>query len=107
LADAQLEALDQAIDDSIAAFLTSVPDQKDFARAKNRLIAEVVYAQDSQVALARWYGSALATGETIEEVAGWADRVEAVTVEQALAVARKWLDKRRAVTGYLMSEAAA
>ena len=28
-------------------------------RAKNRLIADAVYAQDNQATLARWYGAAL------------------------------------------------
>ena len=42
--------------------------------AKNRLIAEAVYAQDNQATLARWYGAALATGETVEMVRDWPDR---------------------------------
>jgi len=35
---------------------------EDLQRAKTRMIADAVYAQDSQVSLARWYGEALATG---------------------------------------------
>ncbi len=38
------------------------------ARA-DRLIADAVYAQDNQAALARWYGGALTTGLTVEQVA--------------------------------------
>ena len=96
-----LEDLDKAMDESIAKFVDHPPQEKDFRRAKTRLVADAVYAQDSQVALARWYGSALATGETIDEVSGWSDRIEAVTTDDVVAVARKWLDKRRAVTGFL------
>ena len=76
-------------------------------RAKTRLVADAVYAQDSQVALARWYGAALAIGESIADVSGWSARIEAVTPEAVLAAAKKWLDKRRAVTGYLLPEQAA
>ena len=102
-----LEALDQAIDETIENFIANPPAGKDFERAKTRLIAEAVYAQDNQVTLARWYGASLATGETIQDVSGWVDRIEAVTLEECVAAARKWFDKRRAVTGFLMSEAAA
>ena len=35
-------------------------------RAKTALIADAVYAQDNQATLARWYGAALATGQTVE-----------------------------------------
>jgi len=71
-------------------------------RAKTRLIADAVYAQDNQVTLARWYGSALATGQTAEEVRTWPDRIRAVTVDQVQQAARTWLDRRRSVTGYLV-----
>ena len=52
--------------------------------------------------LARWYGGSLATGQTIRDVQEWPDRIEATGAEAVVAAARKWLDKRRAVTGYLL-----
>jgi zinc protease len=69
------------------------------------MIAEAVYAQDSQGTLARWYGASLTTGGTIEQVQGWPDRLRAVTAEQVRDAARHWLDKRRSVTGYLVKDA--
>lgn len=105
--DVSLDDFDAAIDGVIDDFVANPPRDKEFERAKTRLVADAVYAQDSQVALARWYGAALAIGETIEDVSGWSARIEAVTVDDVLAVARKWLDKRRAVTGYLLPERAA
>jgi len=71
-------------------------------RAKTRLIADAVYAQDNQAALARWYGAALATGETVDMVRSWPDRVRAVTADAVQQAARTWLDRRRSVTGYLV-----
>ncbi len=106
-ADVSLDDFDAAIDRVIEDFLANPPGDREFERAKTRLVADAVYAQDSQVALARWYGAALAIGETIEDVSGWSARIEAVTPEAVVAVARKWLDKRRAVTGYLLPEQAA
>ncbi len=52
---------------------------RNLERGKTRLIAEAVYAQDSQATLARWYGASLATGQTIADVQGWPARIEAVT----------------------------
>jgi zinc protease len=73
-------------------------------RAKNRIIADMVYAQDNQGTLARWYGAALTTGGSIELIAGWPERVRAVTAENVHQAARQWLDKHRSVTGYLVKE---
>jgi zinc protease len=70
--------------------------------AKNRLIAEAVYAQDNQATLARWYGAAIACGETVDMVQDWPDHIRAVTAEAVQAAARQWLDRRRSVTGYLV-----
>ena len=52
---------------------------EDVARAATRLVAEAVYAQDNQAHLARWFGAALANGETVEDVLSWSARIEAVT----------------------------
>ncbi len=105
--DVSLEDLDRAIGETLDEFMRAPPTEAELARAKTRLIADAVYAQDSQTSLARWYGAALATGETIEDVSGWPDRIDAVTAQDVVDVARKWLDRKRAVTGFLMPELAA
>ena len=52
----QLEsAIDAVIDDVVAKGVTA----DEVERAKNRLIADAIYAQDSQATMARWYGAAL------------------------------------------------
>jgi zinc protease len=71
--------------------------------AKNRLIADAVYAQDNQATLARWYGAALATGETVDMVRNWPDAIRAVTADAVREAARTWLDRRASVTGYLVN----
>ena len=40
-----------------------------------RLIADAVYAQDNQVSMARWYGTAVMTGATVDDVRRWPDRI--------------------------------
>ena len=75
--------------------------EEEVARAQKTLVANAIFAQDSQQALARAYGVALSTGLTVEEAATWPDRVLAVTPEQVNAAARKYLKKERSVTGVL------
>jgi len=95
----QLEdGIDAVLDDVVQHGITA--DELD--RAKNRLIADAVYAQDNQATLARWYGSALATGQTVDMVRGWPDRIHAVTADAVQQAARTWLDRRQSVTGYLV-----
>lgn len=98
----ELDALDRAIDLVIRRFIEEPIDEEHLRRAKTRLVADAIYAQDSQASLARWYGEALATGLTIEDVAKWPDRMEAITGADVTNAARKWLDKRRSVTGFLL-----
>jgi zinc protease len=97
-----LPDLDAEVDRVLAGLLADGVDAAELERAKTRLVAEAIYAQDSQFALARWYGASLATGQTISDVQEWPQRIEAVRAEDVLAAARKWLDRRRAVTGYLL-----
>jgi zinc protease len=99
-----LPQLEGEIDAVIAAVIDKGVDAEELARAKTRLIADVVYAQDNQMSLARWYGVALTTGSTVDDVRRWPDRVRAVTAEQVQEAARLWLDKRRSVTGYLVKD---
>jgi zinc protease len=102
-----LEQLDDALDEVIARLIDDPIDEADLQRARTRLVADAIYAQDNQASLARWYGASLTTGLTIEDITYWPEHIEAVTAESVQKAARKWLDKRRAVTGFLLPEAAA
>jgi zinc protease len=101
-----LETLEAEVDAVIGELVDGGIDERELSRAKTRLIADTIYAQDSQASLARIYGSALATGGTVETVARWPDDIEAVTAEQVREAAAR-LDRRRAVTGYLLKDEAA
>ncbi len=101
-----LEQVESAIDAAVAAFLDKGPTPQELERAKSRMIADYVYAQDNQSTLARMYGAALTTGSTVEDVQARPERIRAVTAEQVRDVARRYLDKRRSVTGYLIRDGA-
>ncbi len=94
------EAVDAVIDELLAKGITA----DELERVKSRLIADAIFAQDSQATLARWYGVALTTGSTVEKVNTWPDRIRAVTADEVLQAAKTWLDKRRSVTGYLVKD---
>jgi zinc protease len=99
-----LPQLDDAIDGVLAELIEKGVTAEELDRAKTRLIADTVYAQDSQATLARWYGAALTAGQTVADVKSWPDRIGKVTADQVRDVARTFLDKRRSVTGFLVKQ---
>ncbi len=101
-----LEILDDEIERIIAEVTRHGVNAADLARAKTRLVADAVYAQDSQVALAQWYGASLAAGLALSDIASWPERIEAVSAAD-VAKATRWLDRRRSVTGFLLPDEAA
>jgi zinc protease len=96
--------VEHAIDGVIADVARNAVRAEDLERVKTQLIAAAIYAQDNQASLARWYGAALTTGLSVDDVRNWPDRIRAVTAEDVRAAAQKWLDKKRSVTGYLIKD---
>ena len=96
--------IEQVIDQVISNVGQNAVRAEDLERVKTQLIAEAIYAQDNQATLARWYGGALTTGLSIDDIRSWPERIRAVTAEQVRDAAQKWLDKKRSVTGYLIKD---
>jgi zinc protease len=105
--DETLPKLETEIDAVIAEVAGNGVTPEELSRAKTRLVADAVYAQDSQAAMARWYGASLTTGSTVADVLAWPDRIKAVTADQVKEAAKHWLEKERSVTGYLVKTPAA
>jgi zinc protease len=99
-----LQQFEIEADAVIAELILKGISAEELERAKSRLIADAVYAQDNQATMARWYGAALMTGATVQDVQKWPERIRAVTAAEVQDAARKWLDKRRSVTGYLIKD---
>ncbi|QPC44848.1 insulinase family protein [Kaustia mangrovi] len=102
IADVEAE-LDTVLADVVENGITG----KELADAKRSLLAETVYALDSQVRLARVFGIALTTGLDVDAVRDWPARIEAVTLDEVKAAARKYLAPERSVTGLLLKPARA
>jgi zinc protease len=97
-----LEQVEAAADAVIATFLRDGPTDAELARAKSSLAAAAVYSRDSQESMANVYGASLASGESIDDVVNWANDIEAVTHDEALALARQTFDINQSVTGWLL-----
>ena len=99
-----LPQLEAAVDAVLAELIGKGITAEELDRAESRMIADAVYAQDNQFSMARWYGTALMTGATVDDVRRWPDRIGAVGAADVQDAARQWLDKRRSVTGYLVKD---
>ncbi len=96
-----LETLDEEIASILAGLAEKGADEADVARARSRLVADTVYAQDNQATMAQWYGASLATGLSLDDIQNWPERIEAVSAADVVKAAR-WLDRQRGVTGFLL-----
>jgi zinc protease len=98
LADAEA-----ALDTAVAEFLDEGIDDAQLERIRTQIRASLIYQEDDIDALARTYGMALTSGLTVEDVEAWPEILKSVTEEEILAAAARVLDRRNAVTGWLMS----
>ncbi len=96
----------EEVEDAILAIFEDLKDNgvtaEELKRAKTQMIAEAVYAQDSQMQLARVFGVALTTGSSVEDVQQWPNRIQQVSIEDVRRVARLYLDDKRSATGLLL-----
>jgi zinc protease len=95
--------MEKSADAVLADLIENGVGEDELNRARNEMIAQFIYDQDSQFNQARLYGWALVTGHTIEDVQKRAERLEAVTPEDVQAAARKFFDPKRSVTGELLA----
>jgi zinc protease len=92
------------LDVELALLLSDGVTQEEVERAKRRIRASTIYAQDNASGIGRAYGRALAMGRTIDDVKQWPTRIEAVTAADINTVARKYLKIEHSVTGFLVED---
>ncbi len=98
------EEAEAAMDRIVTDFMAAGPDPAAFARIKTQLGAAEIYARDDVEGLARRYGEALTTGLTLKDIEDWPAVLQSVTPDDVMQAARKVLDRRKAVTGWLLTE---
>ena len=101
---ATIADVEKGIKAEIAKVLADGVTEEELEAAKNRYVRSVIFARDDQAGMARIYGSTLTTGGTVEDIEKWPERIRSVTAEQVKAVAARYLDESRSVTGYLLPE---
>lgn len=104
LPDVPPEKAEAAMDKVIDDFLKSGPDPAAFARIRTQLGAAEIYARDDVQGQAQRYGEALSVGLTVQDVQDWPRVLQEVTPDDVMQAARQVLDRRRAVTGWLLTE---
>ncbi|MWD26213.1 insulinase family protein [Aquicoccus sp. SCR17] len=102
--DVTLEQAEADMDRVIDEFLETGVDEDQLDRIKMQLKAAQIYARDDVQGMARRYGSALASGLTIEDVQAWPELLQETTAEDIMTAARDLFDPERSVTGYLEPE---
>ena len=70
-------------------------------RAAKKLTAEAVYARDSLMAAPNIIGRALTTGQSLENLEAWPERIMSVRVPDVVAAANETLVLRNSVTSLL------
>jgi zinc protease len=99
-----LTEVEAGIDAQIARIIKDGVTEDELEKARNRFLKSVIFARDSQAGMARIYGSTLSTGQTIQDIQEWPDRIRKVKVQDIQDVAKRYLVDSRSVTSYLMPE---
>ncbi|WP_353642794.1 pitrilysin family protein [Mesorhizobium sp. WSM2239] len=100
--DAKLADLEAAADAEIARIIKDGVTDDELEKAKNRYVRSLIFARDEQLYMAILYGSALATGGSVQDVQERPDRIRKVTADQVKAVAARYLELDHSTTGYLL-----
>jgi zinc protease len=97
-----LQEAEDAMDAVIEQFLADGVDEGQLERIKTRIRASEIYAMDDAARRARRYGTALTSGLTVEDERVWPEVLQAVTAEDVMDAGRRVLDRRQAVTGWMV-----
>jgi len=97
-----LATVEAAVEAEVSRLLSNGVTVDEVERARKRMQAEAILARDSLRTGARVLGSALAIGQTVDDVESWPERIGAVTVEQVNAAARAVLTQSGFVTARLL-----
>ncbi|MBB3066032.1 MULTISPECIES: pitrilysin family protein [Limibacillus] len=97
-----VEIAEEALRAEIATLLEGGVTPQEVSDAKQRLTAAAIFARDDLSTAPRAIGQALVTGQTLDDIESWPERIEAVTPEQVEAAARAILKDNSSVTRLLL-----
>ena len=97
-----MAAMEQALDGEIAALLKDGITDAELADAKQRLKIDAIKSRDSIGGPTFLIAGALAKGRKLADVQAWPERIAAVTKDQVMDAAQKYLRVENSVTGTLL-----
>ena len=98
-----LEQAEAALDQTLADFVATGVDPEQLARVRRQIRAEGIYELDDAGDRAQSLGAALTTGLTLDDHRDWLAVLQDISAEEIVAAAAL-LDRRAAVTGWMMRE---
>lgn len=103
------EDMETAMVAELQKLVTGPVSETELREAIQRMQDDAAYARDSLTGPAMAIGYALVTGQKLDDVEHWPERIAEVTAEQIQNIARRFLDpasvETRYVSGYLLPEA--
>jgi zinc protease len=96
-----LQAVEDALDLALHNFFEVGVDQDHLRRIKTQIKASKFFALDNQEGIARSYGTALTSGLSVKDVKDWPSILAAVSAEDIMIAARKVLNPKSSVTGWI------
>ncbi|MEK9684822.1 MAG: pitrilysin family protein [Rhodospirillaceae bacterium] len=100
-----LRQIEEEIDAELLDLKENGVKPEEVRRSAESLTVGAVYARDSIAAAPNIIGRALTTGQTLEDIEAWPERILSVTEADVRAVAEKVLVVRNSVTGLLRAMA--
>lgn len=99
-----LEVLEERLEQSIETLLEEGLTEALLERSKYRILAQAVYMSDQQARLARLFGSGLTTGQSVEALQAWPQKIAQVTLEEVRKAGRLYLARGKGVVAFLCRE---
>lgn len=99
--DVTLEEMEKQLLDEIKRVAKEGVTEKELQRARNRLFASTIYAQDSASGLANLMGRTLSVDSTLADIRSWPDRIRNVSIEDIKEAAATYFNPEKAVIGHL------
>lgn len=98
----RLAAIEGVLNEELEKIIEDGVTEQDVRQVRERMVASTAFARDDLESAARVIGASLATGETIDDIESWPQRIGAVTAEQVNKMARLIFSNQSAVTGQLL-----
>ncbi|AQS42023.1 MAG: Peptidase M16 [Candidatus Tokpelaia hoelldobleri] len=105
--EADIAALRAAVDAEIAAIARDGVSGSELEQAIRRYVKTLVFSRDNPEGMAQFYGAALTTGMTLEQIDTWVDRLKTVRPADIKAAAQQYLGADRGVVSQLLPPRAA